>query len=317
MPLYLLFRVCSVLLCVLVASQFRHLNNWIFFVYAVTFAHFAVSLIYSRRQVAQAFKQPYGLVPLLSIALITVGLYFGQVSLLYYFALHHAFNEAFILSGTLPSENDDVKAFRGSAVLVHLFLYFFILRGQAGFTLSPWSPIYPLVAGRTGGNRYLLSYLLAGGFAASYAVFFFYLYRIRRFLDRRTLIENCGGEIVGLFIAVVSLSVTFSYLHVVLYHVISWTFYPIPKLWAQGARQLGAYLGLTILSLAGFLLVSPLGLFSSRYAVMIFQKQFIMWTYIHITASFVLSNAHPDWIVNLFRHKRYPAVGAPVSAPTG
>jgi hypothetical protein len=148
-------------------------------------------------------------------------------------------------------------------------------------------------------------------------VFFFYLYRIRRFLNRRTLIENCGGEIAGLFIAVVSLTVTFSYLHVVLYHVISWTFYPIPKLWAQGARQLAIYVGLTTLSIAGFLLVSPLGLFTTRYAVMIFQKQFIMWTYMHITASFVLSNAHPDWIVDLFRRKRHAALAASASAPTG
>ncbi len=317
MPLYLAFRVASVLLCALIAGQSRHLNSWIFFVYAVTFAHFAVALIYSRRQVAQAFKQPYGLVPLLSIALITLALYFGQVSLLYYFALHHAFNEAFILSGTLPAENDDVKAFRGSAVLVHLFLYFFLLRGQAGFTLSPWSPIYPLVAGRTGGNRYLLSYLLAGGFAASYAVFFFYLYRIRRLLDRRTLLENCGGEIVGLLLAAVSFSVTFNYLHVVLYHVISWTFYPIPKMWAQGAKPLAAYIGVTVAAIAGFLLISPLGLFATRYAVMMFQKQFILWTYIHITASFVLSNAHPDWIVTLFRGKKYPPQLAPISAPAG
>jgi hypothetical protein len=315
LPLYLSFRVASVLLCVLLASGAQNLNNWVFLVYSLTFAHFAVSLVYSRRQVADALRQPYGLVPLVSLALITTALYFGQVSLLYYFAFHHAFNEAFILSGTLPAENDDVKAFRGSAVLVHLFLYFLILRGQAGFTLSPWSPVFPLIAGRTGGNRYLLLYLLAGGFTASYALFFFYLYRIRRLLTRRTLLENCGAEIVGIFIAVVSLSVTFSYLHVVLYHVISWTFYPIPKMWAQSGRQLAAYVGLTVASVAGFLLISPLGLFPTRYAVAVFQKQFILWTYIHITSSFVLSNAHPDWVVNLFRRRKYSGALERASAP--
>jgi hypothetical protein len=33
----------------------------------------------------------------------------------------------------------------------------------------------------------------------------------------------------------------------------------------------------------------------------LFSKQFTLWSYIHITLSLALSNAHPKWIVDLFR----------------
>jgi hypothetical protein len=63
------------------------------------------------------------------------------------------------------------------------------------------------------------------------------------------------------------------------------------------------YAGLTVVCLAGFFLLSPIGLFPTRTGNSVFAQQFILWTYVHITASFFLSNAHPEWIVNLFRPK--------------
>ena len=93
-----------------------------------------------------------------------------------------------------------------------------------------------------------------------------------------------------------------SYLYFVLYHVVFWSLFPLPKISAAGKAHLGWYLGLSAACVAAFVAISPIGpVFTSRYAVSIFQRQFILWTYIHITSSFLLSNAHPEWIVNLFR----------------
>lgn len=303
MPIYLLFRIASILIVGLIATQSASQKTWISIVYGFGFAHYVMAMIYSKGQLADTVKQPYALVPSFSIVVLGAALYFGQVSLLFYFSLHHAFNEAFILNAGLPRDNSDVKAFRGSAVLVHLFLYFLILRRQASFSFTPSNPLYSLALGLYSGNRYLLPYLAIGGLAISYVIFFYYLSRIRSLMNLRTLIENCGFELLGLIVLAASIQVRFSYLHIVLYHFVFWSLFPLPKMWTLGRADLVRYLGLTIVCTAAFLLLSPIGLFPSRYATSMFQQQFMLWSYIHITSSFLLSNAHPEWIVNLFRPK--------------
>jgi hypothetical protein len=302
MPIYFILRVASIFITLAVVAYSpmpRILAN---IVYSLALAHYVLALIYSRRQIAEAFTRPYGLVPLLSIVLLGAGLYLGQFSLLIFFGLHHAFNEAFIMRATLPSDDADVKSLRGSAVLVNFLLYLFILRGQAGLSFGSSNPFYTFIAGYGGASRYVAVFVLVAALVVSYGVFFFYLYRIRRLLTLRTLIENCGLEILGLVVAAASFTVFFSYLYFVLYHVVFWSLFPLPKMSAAGRTQLGWYLGLSAACVAAFVAISPIGpVFTSRYAANIFQKQFILWTYIHITSSFLLSNAHPEWIVNLFR----------------
>lgn len=301
MPIYLLLRILTVLTVVLITVEAPSHRAWLAVIYSIAFGHYLMALIYSRRQIVEALRQPHGLVPMFSAALMGAAVYLSRFSLIFYFGLHHAFNEGFILRGTIPAEDDDVKAFRGSAVVVHLLLYLFILRRQVGVTLGAASPYY----GRTGGRpgAFLAVAVLAALLALSYGFFFYSLYRIRRFLDRKSLMENCGFELAGLVVAAVSLQFYFSYLHFVLYHILFWTLFPLPRMAALGWKQLGTYVGLTAVFFGGFLLLSPIGLFPSRYAASIFARQFVIWTVIHITSSFLLSNAHPEWIVNIFRPK--------------
>jgi hypothetical protein len=302
MPIYFILRIASIFISVAIVAYSpmpRILAN---IVYSLALAHYALAVIYSRRQIGEAFTRPYGLVPLLSIVLLGAGMYLGQFSLLLLFGFHHAFNEAFITRVTLPTDNSDVKSLRGSAVLVHFLLYLFILRGQAGLAYGSSNPFYTFVAGYGAASRYTAFFVLVGALAVSYGVFFYYLYRVRRLLTIRTLIENCGLEILGLAVAAASLTLFFSYLYFVLYHVVFWSLFPLPKIASAGKAQVGWYVGLSAGFMALFVALSPLGpVFSSRYAANFFQKQFILWTYIHITSSFLLSNAHPEWIVNLFR----------------
>lgn len=300
LPVHFLLRLTSLLIVVLIVSRSPNTRTWTNIVYGLALAHYLLALLYSRRQIVETLRRPYGAVPLLSIAILGIGLYLGQFSLLIYFALHHAFNEAFMIRDAAPADDPDVKALRGSAVLVHILLYLFILRRQAAFSFGAGSTMYALISGYIT-TKYLAFYAIGAALTVSYAAFFYYLYRVRRFLTARTFVENCGMELVGLFLVAVSFSVSFSYLHVVLYHVVFWSLYPIPKLWSAGAAKTAGYLILTAAAAAVFLALSPIGLFTSRAAAGVFQRQFILWTYVHITSSLLLSNAHPEWIVNLFR----------------
>lgn len=315
MPIYLLLRIASILVVAALAGLSPDRPTWLSLVYSITLAHFLLAFVYSRRQIADALTQPLSLLAILSVALVGGTLYAFRISLVFYFALHHAFNEAYVLKHTTPGDDAAVRAFRGSGVLLHLFLYLFLLRRTASMGPSDLSFLYPLFR-RTGGL--LNENLLLAGLAVSYGLFFYYLFRIRRHCSRRVLIENCGLEVLGLGAAAVSFVLPFQFLHIVLYHVVFWSLLPLPKLVARGARGLLPYLGLTAAAVAGFVALSPIGVPGLRLRPALFQQQFILWSYIHITASLVLSNAHPQWLVDLFRPRRPgPETGRPAVQPLG
>ena len=43
-----------------------------------------------------------------------------------------------------------------------------------------------------------------------------------------------------------------------------------------------------------------------RVGIVTFSQQFLFWSYAHITVSFALSNAHPAWLIRLFRRPSEP-----------
>jgi hypothetical protein len=70
---------------------------------------------------------------------------------------------------------------------------------------------------------------------------------------------------------------------------------------ATGGTALAAYVASSIVVTGLFVLLSPIGPPSTRIGVQLFTEQFLFWSFAHITLSFALSNAHPDWVVRLFR----------------
>ena len=70
---------------------------------------------------------------------------------------------------------------------------------------------------------------------------------------------------------------------------------------AAGTHKLIEYALLSVGTLGLFapLTISQLG--SNLVPLSAVYSQFYFWSYVHITASFALSAAHPDWIVQLFR----------------
>jgi hypothetical protein len=299
-------RLASVLVVALVDVLSPNNRTWVAVVYAYGFSHYLMALVYSKRQAAEFIVQPLSWLSLVSIGLLGAGLYFSQFPLLFFFALHHAFNEAYVLKHTVPSDDQASKAFRTSAVLLHLFLYFVLLRHTQGIGHVDLSPFLLLRRFTPGAGEILNAEFLWIGLAGSYALFFYYLRRIRSSLDFRRLLEISAFELLGIVAVAASFYVDFKFLHVVLYHFVFWSLFPLPKMWTTAPRSIALYAGMTALLMAVFLSLSPIGPPDYRLAGLLFQEQFRLWSYIHITASFLLSNANPDWVIGLFR----PAAGA-------
>ena len=285
MPVHFVLHLASILAAAIVVAGAPDTKTWLSVAFALGFAHYLLSILYSGRQIRQLFEQPQVIVPLLWIGLVGAALYLLKFPLILYFAFHHAFNTAYILNDTIKKDDELVRAFRGSSVWLHLFIYLVLLRSN--------SPLDNLAPGA-----------LFAGVAVGYIVFFYYLYRLRTRLDARSLIENCGFELLSIGAIAASFYFDFKFLQVVLYHFIFWAFYPAWKLAHGGIPRLARYLALTGACIAFFWAVSPIGLVSYRLIGSPFEEQFYLWSYIHITTSLMLSNAHPAWIVGLFRPRR-------------
>lgn len=301
MPVYFLIRIVSIATVLLVAVQSPNDTTWVALVYGFGFAHYLMALIYSKRQLTALASQPLGLVTLLSLVVCGAGLYYVQFPLLVFFALHHAFNEAYILKHTIQSDNHAVRALRVSAVLLHLCLYFFLLRHTPTIGFVDLSVVYASISRGADGAGMVKTKLLLAGLMCSYGLFFYYLYRIRSCLNLRTFIENSALELLALVAIAASFYVNVNPHQIILYHCVFWSLFPVPKIWAAASRELTVYLGLTTLCTTFFLFLSPLSVAKHGLSAFVFQEQFKLWSYIHLTASFALSNAHPDWITGLFR----------------
>ena len=72
----------------------------------------------------------------------------------------------------------------------------------------------------------------------------------------------------------------------------------------SGTSGLTEYAGLSLAFAGVALLLSPLGPSATRLAMHTYSEQFLVWSYLHITLSFALSDAHPAWTVRLFRGAR-------------
>jgi hypothetical protein len=298
MPIYLLLRLVSILGVVL-AVKIAPPLVWLTIVYIFGFTHYIMGAIYSRRQVREAYGQPLSLIPLLALIVFGTGLYSLRFPLLIYFGLHHAFNEAYVLKETTPSDEPAVSALRSSAFMLHLFLYFVLLRRPQSMGIME-ANIASLII-RRAGHGLFNEELLWTGLVLSYGFFFYYLWQIKSSLRFKTLIDNCSFEILGLVAVAVSYYVNFKFLEVVFYHFVFWTLYPMVKMRAPRGHAIAAYLGLTAVFTGVFVLLSPLGGTIYGFSLVTYQWQFTIWSYIHITASLMLSNANPAWIVGLFR----------------
>jgi len=275
----------------IVATAVLYMNisvstSWLSLVYGLGFSHYALALLYSTRAARPVLTQPHSLAALGVVIAAGTYLYLNLFPLYIYFGVHHVFNEVYMRRRLIPGELNTV-ALRTSAVVLHVIAYFLLLRAQA-IAASGYLPV-----------------VLAGLVAAA-GVYVSTLVRGRRALSISQWIDLTAFEVIVLALVPLAFVYPFTLEQVVCYHFIFWILYPLRRLTGSGPA-LGVYMILTVASIAVFLLISPLGPLTLRVPVRSFVDQFILWSYVHITLSFALSAAHPDWITRWFRPRAAPA----------
>ena len=312
-PIHAILRLTSILVVVLIrwfCSSAEDEVVWVAIVMSLGLGHYLLAIVYSQRQIIQSFSQPASAVPLLILLLLGSTLYlpvigaarvlptYRQIVLLFFFGLHHVFNEVFLTSRLItPQHYARTWLYRTNGVVLHLLLYFFLLRNDPILRLT----FYDISLESA---RHLVNALFAG-LIVSYLVFFFSLYQMRRYLRGARWIDACAFELGAVALIVISFGrYRFEFLDIVCYHFIFWVIYPATKLWSQGRGPLLRYVLWTVALTGGLLLVSPIGVVPYKYGLdrpSFYSEQFTLWSFIHITGSFAMSNANPWWIVRWFR----------------
>lgn len=255
---------------------------WVGLVISFGLAHYLLSFYYAAGRMRGLVASPTLALPLVSLGLLLLVVYFLKFPLPIYFGIHHACNEGYLrryhhqANGTADPQ---LPAFR---TLFHLAAYLCILRHDAYVGQVPELWLWLLLA--VSGLLYTRQLLIAN-----------------QSLQGLSRLRDSSVEWLVLGVVGLSLLVKITFLQMVMYHFVLWTIVPIPVLRAAGTNKLSEYALLSVgtLGLFAALTISQLG--SNLVPLSAVYSQFYFWSYVHITASFALSAAHPDWIVRLFR----------------
>jgi hypothetical protein len=283
-------RLSAIAITVAVAVTLREDARWRSAVLSLGFGHYLLSLWYARRKFATVASDWNTALPMMAAVAFGAALYFGRFPLVVYFAVHHVFNEVYVSNDILKNLTDRKQTiYRASAIPLQTLLYFYILRTEP--------PI-----------RFLNHNILLACLIVAYTCYFSVLLWLSKSLTARELFELCILEIVGLGAVAVSFFVPIRFLDVVCYHFVFWWFYPAVKLAAKSRSGVYAYAAQTALLVAVSFLLSPAGLIGDYpFRDSIYLQQFILWSHIHITSSFFLSAAHPEWIRRWFTQRESAA----------
>lgn len=276
-------RFASILLGATLVIGARTPQEFRMTVFVLAFAHYFMALWYSRNHWKNIFRSTRVLLASTGVLLAGALLYQFHFPIVIYFAIHHAFNEVYMMERTVDGfRRPSWKVFRASAVAFHLFAYGMILHQQAVLAQLPIA-------------------FYCAGLALSLVAYLYGLSRVVHELDRKTLIDFALFDAGILLLAGLSMIYRFSFAQVILYHFLYWTFYPLGKM-MNGPRQgLWQYGALTMVAIAFFYALSPMSFLESAMSVKEFTHQFVMWGYVHITVSFILSTTQPAWINRFFR----------------
>jgi hypothetical protein len=234
----------------------------------------------------------------------TLPLYLARFPLFVYFAAHHVCNEVYITSNVsdcLPV--DRRRRFRAMAVMLHALLYFTLLRGDVAELLARRGMI------ASAHELELLTPYLTVLLLLAYAGYFGALFRLRQELRARALLELSVFEIAGLVLLAISFVTPVRFLDVVCYHFVFWWFYPASKLALKGPGAVLKYAAWMAALVMGTFILSPAVIPDYPLRNSVYMQQFVLWSNIHITSSFFLSNAHPEWIRKWFQPGRRARTG--------
>jgi len=277
-----LTRLVAVLLTVVAVGVTSDIV-WFSIVWSAAFAHYLLALFYSKKKIHDLVRRGYRVLLWSGLTMLAgAALYFGQFSLLLYFGVHHVFNEVYLVNKRLSLHD---KALRGrfirSGLILNSMIYVVLMRNYQEFDWVPDEVFFSLLT---------ISVL-------------YFIYSVRSLigiLQHGDVIDAIAFEVIGLLLVLLSLYVDIRLNYVVLYHFVFWYIYPVSSFKRQGHGVVLTYIVLSTAMLIMFLVLSPIGPFDRATSEYYFRNQFILWSYIHITVSFMLSDAHPMWIRRIY-----------------
>ena len=277
-------RAASIAITAALAMLITSYNQWVTLVIGFGFAHYLLSFYYARAGIRTSLRNPLMFLPLVSLGALLAMVYFLQFPLEIYFGLHHACNEGYLRQNNSPVARNNARQLAATRALFHLAAYLCILRSDPMISRLP--------------EPFLWSFLLLA--------IVLYLNQLRvTHPEANTgaswVLKQSGVELVVLLLLGLSFFTQITFLQVVMYHFVLWTIMPVRVMKHQGTGQLAEYGLLTVGTLLFFIVLITNQFFSNALNLSFYYSQFILWSYIHITTSFALSSAHPQWIVGLFR----------------
>jgi hypothetical protein len=288
-------RLLAIGIAALAAIGLRDDVVWQSAVTSIGFGHYLLSVWYARGRLSGLGRELGTALPTLGAVIGGSLMYLVGLPLIVYFAAHHVCNEAYITASISDGlAQNRRRRLRAMAIALHFVLYFTLLRSEfatlfirRGYIASAADMLQPSV--------YVFIPLML-----TYAGYFVAVFRARKDLDRRSLLELSVVEIAGIALLAVSFVTPIRFLDVVCYHFVFWWFFPASKLAKRGRAAVVQYAAWMMTLVGATFLLSPAVLPDYPFKESMYLRQFLLWSHIHITSSFFLSNAHPEWIRRWF-----------------
>lgn len=265
-------------------------------IWAIGFSHYLLGLIYSRAQITNLISRSANVIPITLLLLGGTGLFFINGSLTYYFILHHAINETYIGAKFISQSFSSRTRNKLQSIS-------FVLQLSGALILVATLP------------KQLGTSLFVVLFAGYISLLIYYLY----FLHKQH--PRSGSETLTMIFTELGLlfliplnhwMYDISLYHVVFYHFAFWIIFPANGQLSRGLhRQFVIYLFATVTSIWVFVSFVPMDKtdvisYVTRYQL--YEFWFVVFSFVHITLSFSISNANPPSIINLFNSQnRLPA----------
>ena len=248
-----------------------------------------MALWYGRHRFVVISKQPESLAVFGLLLAVAYGLYQYGFPLYAYFALHHAFNEAYLRNQRLPYElGRSTVTLRSAAIVLHFIAVLLLISNPVRVHYEP------------------VLWVLLGMVAI---VWVRALSQHWPKLNISQRIDQVMLEVILLVLLPIAHYYPLTLFQVVCYHVVFWSFYPLLMLVGrQQLKPLLVYLTLTVVTIGGFLAISPVGISGWKVPVSLFYSQFIIWSWLHITLAFATSSAFPHWITRWFAPRKPASV---------
>ena len=215
MPVYGILQLVAVSITAylgLVLS--RGSSDWLSVVFSVTFSHYLLALWYGRRRFAVIAQQPASIAAFGVLLLLGYGLYSKGFPLYAYFALHHAFNEAYLRNQRLPVDRNSTVLLRSSAIILHFLAVLLLIKNPIRLNYEP-----------------VLWVLLI----TSVIVWLRALAPLWSQLNNAQRLDQVMLELILLVLLPIAHFYPMTLVQVVCYHVVFWGFYPLLMLGGDAA----------------------------------------------------------------------------------